>query len=78
MPEYLDEVRVKYNTDKYTAVEIITDKNTYTAKLPYTEKAVQKLGRINTYSINIKDWCRLRHIIMKEYFGYKNQGEINP
>ena len=47
MAEYLDEVKVVYNTDKYTVVEIITDKNTYTAKLPYTVKGVHRIGTVN-------------------------------
>lgn len=77
MAEYLDEVRVKYNTDKYTVVEISTDKNTYTAKLPYTINAREKVEDTYNYSISIRDWCKLRHIIMKDYFGFKHQRLIN-
>ena len=77
MAEYLDGVRTKYNTDKYTVVEISTDKNTYTAKLPYTIKHKEKVEDIYQYSLSIRDWCKLRKIIIKDYFGFKHQRLIN-
>ena len=77
MPEYLDEIRVAYNTDKYTVVEISTDKNTYTAKLPYTRKHKENKEDGYQYSISIRDWCKLRKIIIKDYFGFKHQRLIN-
>ena len=77
MAEYLDGVKVKYNTDKYTVIEIITDKNTYTVKLPYTIKHKEKTEDIYLYSISIKDWCKLRHILIRDYFGFKHQRLIN-
>ena len=77
MAEYLDGIRVKYNTDKYTVVEIITDKNTYTAKLPYTIKHKETREDMYLYSISIKDWCRLRQIIVKDYFSFYHQRLIN-
>lgn len=77
MAEYLDRVKVLYNTDKYTALEVTTDKDTYIAKLPYTIKHKEKVEDIYHYSISIRDWCKLRHIIMKDYFGFKHQRLIN-
>ena len=73
MKEYLDEVKVKYNTDKYTVVEITTDKDTYTARLPYTIKQKEKGKDIYHYSISIRDWCRLRHIVVKDYFNFNSR-----
>ena len=73
MKEYLDEVKVKYNTDKYTVVEITTDKDTYTARLPYTIKQKEKGEDIYHYSISIRDWCRLRHIVVKDYFNFNSR-----
>lgn len=77
MAEYLDGVRALYNTDKYTAVEITTDKNTYTAKLPYTKTQKENREDVYNYSLSIRDWCKLRKIIMKDYFGFKHQRLIN-
>ena len=77
MAEYLDGVRTKYNTDKYTVVEISTDKNTYTAKLPYTKTQKENREDVYQYSLSIRDWCKLRKIIIKDYFGFKHQRLIN-
>ncbi len=73
MVEYLDKVKSLYNTDKYTAVEITTNKDVYTAKLPYTIKPKEKERDVYQYSISIRDWCRLRHIIVKDYFKFKHK-----
>jgi hypothetical protein len=42
--EYLEEVQSLYNTDKYTVAKIVTNKNTYTAKFPYS-KVLKESGR---------------------------------
>jgi hypothetical protein len=77
MGEYLDEVRVLGNTDKYTIVKITTDKDTYTARLPYTKMQRDNREDVYHYSISIRDWCRLRDIIVKDYFSFKLQRLID-
>ena len=77
MPEYLDGIKAKYNTDKYTALEVSTDKDTYIAKLPYTIKHKENREDVFHYSLSIKDWCSLRKIIIKDYFGFKHQSLIH-
>ena len=65
--EYLEEVQSLYNTDKYTVTKIVTNKNTYTAKFPFS-KTMKESGReIFSYSLNLKDWCSIRGIKMKDY-----------
>lgn len=71
MVEYLDKVKSLYNTDTYTVVEIETNKNRYTFKLPYTEIVLEKhrgTGVKYNYSLGVKQWCKLHGISTKEYF----------
>ena len=75
--EYLEGVQSLYNTDKYTVTKIVTNKNTYTAKFPFF-KILKESGReIFSYSFNLKDWCGIRNIKMKDYLHLIGKNSIN-
>ena len=68
--EYLEEVQSLYNTDKYTVTKIVTNKNIYTAKFPFSKTSKESGREIFSYSFNLKDWCNVRDIKINYYLSF--------
>ena len=69
--EYLEGVRVLYNTDDSSRVEIVTNTNIYKVDFTFNKKELQN-GHKNKYTyrypISIKDFCKSKGINYKDYF----------
>jgi len=61
--EELVGVRCSYNTDKVSVVEIETNFKKKELILPYTRE-----GDKYSYSVSVKDYCKLHRIEYRKYF----------
>lgn len=65
--EKLKSVRALYNTDKYTAFEIITNKDVRTIKLPYFKEEKKNREPLYDYTTGVIQYCRYNKIWVDDY-----------